>query len=372
LPSTDCCCSPGQDAPVKPGDATRPGQDQPFVVGTVETPAGTVPVVSTELSRGDRMANFKTRLGIHRMDYRVDPGLYALGEPEADSPVLVSANYKLSFDHLRSSLPGRSFWILVLDTDGINVWCAAGKGTFGTEELIARVSSSGLARVVTHRTLIVPQLGAPGVAAHLVRRQSGFRVVYGPIRADDLPVFLDAGNKATSAMRKKTFALPERAVLIGVEMSIALKYAVLVVPALFFLSGLGWPGDTWANILAHGTLSVGAFLGAILAGAVVTPLLLPWLPGRAFSFKGMTAGLGLAAIHAAIWWPDSPHPSAFFEIGGWALFGSALAAFLAMNFTGASTYTSLSDVEKEMRWALPFEITGAAAGLILVVAARFL
>ena len=69
------------------------------------------------------------------MNYKVDPGLYALGAPDADSPVLVSANFKMSFDLLREALPGRNAWILVLDTDGINVWCAAGKGTFGTEEL---------------------------------------------------------------------------------------------------------------------------------------------------------------------------------------------------------------------------------------------
>ena len=80
------------------------------------------------------------------MNYKVDPGLYALGEPNADSPVLVSANYKLSFDALRSALPGRNFWILVIDTDGINVWCAAGKGTFSTEELVSRIESSGLAQ----------------------------------------------------------------------------------------------------------------------------------------------------------------------------------------------------------------------------------
>jgi hypothetical protein len=39
------------------------------------------------------------------------------------------------------------------DTKGINVWCAAWKGTFGTEELIRRIETSGLAAVVSHRTL---------------------------------------------------------------------------------------------------------------------------------------------------------------------------------------------------------------------------
>ena len=69
------------------------------------------------------------------MRYRVDPGLYSLGNPDSSSPVFVSANYRLSFNALRGSLKNSNCWILVLDTKGINVWCAAGKGTFGTEEL---------------------------------------------------------------------------------------------------------------------------------------------------------------------------------------------------------------------------------------------
>src|SRR3990170_3965571 len=100
------------------------------------------------------------------------PGLYGLGNPTPDSPAFITANYTLSFDALRSALAGRDGYILVLDTEGINVWCAAGKGTFGTDELVGRVESTGLGVVVRHRRLILPQLGAPGVAAHEVARRS--------------------------------------------------------------------------------------------------------------------------------------------------------------------------------------------------------
>ena len=78
------------------------------------------------------------------MHYTVEPGLYAVGKPDERSPVLVTANYKLSFDKLRNELTGRNVWILVLDTKGINVWCSAGKGTFGTMELVGRIESTGL------------------------------------------------------------------------------------------------------------------------------------------------------------------------------------------------------------------------------------
>ena len=151
-----------------------PRIDQPFVVGVIDTQAGQVPCISSVLTFKDNFGAVKVRFGIGRMHYTVDPGLYALGTPGPDDPVFVSANYKLSFDRLREALPGRNGWILVLDTKGINVWCAAGKGTFGTEELLQRISSSNLEKIVNHHTLILPQLAGPGVAAFEVKK--AFRV----------------------------------------------------------------------------------------------------------------------------------------------------------------------------------------------------
>jgi acetyl-CoA decarbonylase/synthase complex subunit gamma len=162
---------------------------QPFVAGSFQTPMGSIPQVSSSLVWADHLGTFKARWGIKRMDYTVEPGLYALGNPNNQSPALVTANYKMSFDRLREALPHRDMWILVLDTRGINVWCSAGKGTFGTSELVNRIQSTGLAKVVSHRELILPQLAGPGVAAHEVKKLSGFKVIYGPIRSKDLPAF---------------------------------------------------------------------------------------------------------------------------------------------------------------------------------------
>jgi CO dehydrogenase/acetyl-CoA synthase gamma subunit (corrinoid Fe-S protein) len=93
------------------------------------------------------------------MRYAVEPGLYAIGEPDSESNVFVTANYKLSFDILRKNLKGMNSWILVLDTKGINVWCAAGKGTFGTDEIVRRINEAQLHKVINHRKIIVPQQG---------------------------------------------------------------------------------------------------------------------------------------------------------------------------------------------------------------------
>ena len=350
---------------------SSPSLEQPFVIGSIPAAVGPVPQVSSFLTWADRLGTFKARWGIGRMHYTIDPGLYALGNPDERSAVLVTANYKMSFDKLRSELPNRNLWILVLDTKGINVWCASGKGTFGTDELVGRIETSDLSKVVSHRELILPQLSGPGVAAHHVKKLSGFRVIYGPIRAKDLPAFLDNGLEAPPDMRLKTFTISERIALIPLELVQALRAGVIIMLILFLVSVLGRLGGGWANALSHGLFSAVAILTAILTGAVLTPVLLPWLPGRAFSLKGLTLGLLAAVILTVVCGVDWVTTTGRLEVIAWLLLIPAVSAYLAMNFTGASTYTSLSGVKKEMRWALPLQIGAGIIGLILWIGSHF-
>ncbi|MCP4566261.1 MAG: acetyl-CoA synthase subunit gamma, partial [FCB group bacterium] len=164
-PSTPSCCSPQAPAQINniQIDSNYPA-DTPWIAGTIKTIVSEINVVKTKLEFSDRLGGCKVRWGMGRMSYIISPGLYAVGSPSDKSPVFVTANFKLSFDHLRSELTGINGWILVLDTKGINVWCAAGKGTFGTDELVHRIRETQLEKVISHRRLILPQLGAPGVA----------------------------------------------------------------------------------------------------------------------------------------------------------------------------------------------------------------
>ena len=325
-----------------------------------------IPKVSTELSRADRFGDLKVRLAYGRMRYTVEPGIYAVGEPTADSHVFVSANYRLSFNRLRSRLAGRDGWMLVLDTKGINVWCAAGKGTFGTEELVNRIKAARLDEIVSHKKLILPQLAAPGVSAHEVKRQSGFQVIYGPVRSDDLPAFLDAGMKATEQMRRIEFPLADRAVLIPVEIIAWGKYVVIAGVCLLALAGLNRDGYSTRLVASDGVRSAVILLGALLAGAALGPVLLPWLPGRAFSLKGLWIGLAVSLVLGLCSsWNSFPGTIA------WFLIIPALTSFVVMNFTGASTYTSLSGVKREMTIAVPAQLICAVAGVGLWLAGRF-
>ncbi len=335
------------------------------MVGRLETPAGPVPRVEGRLRPADRWGAARVRWGFGRSRYRVSPGLYALGQPGADAPVLVTANYKLSFDRLRAAMAGHDAWLLVLDTDGVNVWCAAGKGTFGTDELVRRVGASGLAEVVGHRRLILPQLGAPGVAGYRVRPLTGFAVTWGPVRAEDLPAFLAAGACATPEMRRRSFPLRDRAAVVPMEVVGALGPLAVVAPLLLVVAGLADDRGFAAGALDHGLAAVLAVLAGFSAGAVATLLLLPYLPGRAFALKGLVAGVPAAALVVALCAGDLAAWPTRLEAAAWLLATPALSAFAAMMFTGASTYTSLSGVRREMRAAVPLQLAAGVAALAL-------
>ncbi len=309
-----------------------------------------VETVSSDYTRADRLAVWKARWGINRMAYRVKPGLYALGSPAADSPVFASANYKLSFDALRTNLNGLNAWLLVLDTKGINVWCAAGKGTFGTLELARVISETGLEKKVSHRNIILPQLGAPGVSAHKVKARTGFSVVYGPVRAEDLPEYLRLG-RATPEMRRVRFDFSDRMILAPVQL---VNFGRYMLPAAALLYLLGFRADAAYTA------------GALFAGGALVPALLPWLPGRSFAVKGAAAGLLVAALIALA------RQQSAVQFAARALIYASAASFIGLDFTGASTYTSLSGVKKEMRLAMPAQALALATGLAMLAAKGFL
>jgi len=334
-----------------------------FVRDFMQTPAGRIPVIHTRLTGLDRLGTVRARMGIFRNAYQVAPGIYSTGHPNPDSPVLVTANYKLSFDALRRHLGAVDAWIMVCDTRGINVWCAAGKGTFSSEELADRAARSNLKQLVHHRRLILPQLAATGVSARRVRQLSGFEVVWGPVRAKDIPRFLKDGMKADGNMRQVTFSLPERLVLTPVELSLLAKPLIGVLAAVFLVSGIGPGIFSFHAAWLRGLYAAHAFVLGVFSGAVVMPILLPWIPGRSFSLKGAIIGLFFAAL--------LPKWLSGIELSALLLVVTAASSYLAMNFTGSTPFTSPSGVEKEMRLAIPLQAIAMLAAVVLWILSPF-
>ncbi len=306
--------------------------------------------IDSNLSLANRWDHTLARLGYRRMQHRVEPGLYALGKPTPDAPVFASANYTLSFDALRSALAGVDAYILVLDTKGVNVWCAAGEGTFGTDELVQRIHATRLSDIVSHRKLILPQLAGPGVAAHEVKQRAGFQVEYGPVRAADLPEYLKTGG-ARAEMRRVHFGLGDRLVVVPIEI-------VHLFPLVLFAALLAY----WVSGLVAAALVV----GSALAGVVLFPVLLPWLPTRDFSSRGFILGWLVALPFALLSLRAQP--------SGWERWATAvgqllvfppLTAYLALSFTGSTTFTSRTGVRREIFAYIPIMALSLVLGLVV-------
>jgi len=338
-----------------------------FITGYIQTKSGTVPQIAATWSWRDRLNTMKVRWSVGRMNYRVFPGIYAVGTPDRSSRVFVTGNFKLSFDHLRRALNGLDAWILVIDSKGINVWCAAGKGTFGTKEVVRRIRIHHLDQLIDHRKIILPQLSATGVAAHEVKRMTGFSVIYGPVKATDIKPFIDAGLKASEALRRIRFPLVERMKLIPVDMFYG-KYYMLAVPVVFLIfAGFTPEGYSFEDMLNPGWKSTVNLFSGYFSGCILTPALLPWIPFRRFSLKGLAMGWLVAVLLASL----NLLGTGLTEMISWFLMIGGLSSFMAMNFTGSSTFTSLSGVQKEMKTALPAQISMVSLGLAGWILTRF-
>lgn len=241
---------------------------------------------------------------------KVRPGLYAIGTPGPDDPVLVTGNFDLTVRRVVRELDGKvDVWLLVADSAGINVWCGAGGGYFTAEKIIAAVKSSHLEDVVRHRALILPELCANGVDGWKVREELGWGVHWGPAGAEDIPAYLEAGRKKTDAMRWMRFPLKDRLEMVTVTLGF---YGLLILlPVLIFWRHMFWP-------VAISMIGLSYFFA-------VTHL---WLPGRDGLVKSVPLALIALAgllVYSAIWDPvPLPH-----------LFNRALGMIGLSVFTGA-------------------------------------
>lgn len=167
----------------------------------------------------------------------VKPGLRVLGNPDERSPVLVTANFDLTVKRLTRYLRGLDCYLLVAPTGGINVWCAAKGGKFTAHSVISVVRTSRIGERVTNRTLILPQLAAPGVDTRLVKKETGWRCKFGPVYARDIPEYVTNSFKKTDDMRRVKWPLIDR-LDAGIGVFFSMFLPILVIMAIFFRAWL--------------------------------------------------------------------------------------------------------------------------------------
>ncbi|HOF85107.1 MAG TPA: mercury methylation corrinoid protein HgcA [Treponemataceae bacterium] len=313
--------------------------------------------VETRLRVSDHLGALALRFGIGRNNATIQPGLYYTGNPGAGSPVLVTANYRLTVDALRRELTGISTWVLIIDTGGINIWCAAGKGTFSAQNIANTLNRSDLDRLAPSAPLVLPQLSASGVDANELASLTGRRILFGPVYARDIPRFLESGFKKDTAMRAVRFATPERAVLVPVELmhTAKLQFATLLLSVILAL-----PVNT--VFFMRGLLYAAYLEGSLLVAIVLFPLLLPLLPGRFFSVKGTVLHVIWSAFF--VFFARQHLPGFEFMFASLFFLAGGCATYLTMNFTGSSTFTSQRGVEREVRKSIPVILISSVAGML--------
>jgi NAD-dependent dihydropyrimidine dehydrogenase PreA subunit len=171
-------------------------------------------------------------------------GLIRIGTPDRSAPVLLTCNFKLTVERVKRALDGVDAYLLVANSRGVNVWCAATGGLLTNHDVVSVLKTSGIEDLVDHREVILPQLAATGIEGKVVREKTGWKVAWGPVRADAIPAFLSRGLTATKAMRTVTFPRTAR-----LEMAVAWAFPISLLALLLLplwpagvlpLAGLVW------------------------------------------------------------------------------------------------------------------------------------
>ncbi len=310
----------------------------------------------------------------------IKPGLYRAGNPSPESPVLVTANYELTYYTVMRAIAKDDIdaWVLVCDTAGINVWCAARGIHFDSDDVVQMVRLTGLSEIVKHRELILPQLAAAGMNPKDIRRRTGFRVQYGPVRINDLSKWLELRKPKPKPreMATVTFNLRERmeqtvahvpflfAAILGKPVAVILGVITLIsilslaIPAAF---AVVFPFSLQALLL------VGEFVFALAANALVLGILFPILPSKGNSF--WLRGLGLAAVTVPlavlIMVVMGTHWTVLIT---WMVVQFILATSMTMDWSGM---TSVSD-PKVIRREYPYLILTLKVGAVFLIAFNLL
>lgn len=156
-------------------------------------------------------------------------GLVRIGKPDRGSPVLLTGNFRLTLERVKRALEGIDAYLLVANSRGINVWCAAAGGHLTNHDVISVLKTSGIENLVDHRQIVLPQLAATGVEGRVIERRTGWEVIWGPVRAADIPAFLNGGLEKTTLMRSVDFPWLQR-----LEMAISWAFPMSVLALLVF------------------------------------------------------------------------------------------------------------------------------------------
>ncbi|MFX1505275.1 MAG: hypothetical protein ACFFDC_04080 [Promethearchaeota archaeon] len=235
----------------------------------------------------------------------VKPGLYPVGHPDEDSPVLVTSNYFVTKRRVITSLQRQKIdvWLLIVNTEGVNVWCSSAGRNFTAEKILAQIEESDVLEAVNHQKLILPQLSAAGVD-HSILNNSGWEVEFGPIEIDDLGEYIRDDHIKSPKMSKVCFPLQRRIentfshnIFISlILIPLVLGVAILAQPLGFLLR----PWSEWLQSNVIFLLFYIWFFGSLFG------VLYPKIPFNSGFLKGTLLSVFLVPFCVLLFFNSSP------------------------------------------------------------------
>ena len=273
--------------------------------------------------------------GCRWLPHRSPTGLFPIGSPGKCSPVIVTANFSLTVNRVRRALGQQDLWLLVANSEGINVWCAAASGVFNEHRVVDAIKVSGLSEKVAHHDLILPGLSASGIECKTIEEETGFRARFGPVYAEDVPAYLKAGRKKTDAMRRFRAGLRHRLDMFF-SMNFPVYLALAVVLAIF-----------WPHYLAGATLLYWSALAVLYSFIDI-------LPGKTGWAQVAFAASAFVALWAGMDWIVSGNPLLHW---GWLI--AVPVVFFACGFDLAGIVLAKRSDPERLLIRLRFKKVGA-------------
>ncbi len=274
----------------------------------------------------------------------IEPGIYQSGHPNENSPIIVTANYEYTYIKVMRNLKGLDAWVLCVDSNGINVWCAARGNDFGNAQLLEAVEATEIRNLTQKKKLLLPQLSAGGVAIPQLPRNSEnfpFKIVYGPIWSKDIRKYNDEQPvRKPDSMKIAKFTVSHR-IRAGITHTTFLLRKIFLLPLIIIaglLLALNWENKLW-------------WIGELFMWIIITNAIIAFLfPLSNFTRKFINKGIFFGTINILV-------------LGGisWILHGSLLfilwnlsfyfwiAFFSTMSFSGYTMSTSPREIQTEYR-----------------------
>lgn len=287
----------------------------------------------------------------------IKPGLYPIGSPNEEDPILVTSNYYVTYKRVITSLKAQSIkaWILVVDTKGVNVWCSAAGGIFTAEKIISQIEATNLSEFISHKNLILPQLSAAGID-HLILQKAGWDTKFGPIDINDLGEYLLNQYQKTPKMSQIEFPLQKR-----IENTISHNcfISLILLPLILLIDILAHPIAflrPWADWLLPNILFLLLYIWIF---GLLFGIIYPILPFKSGFLKGIIISIIIAPICALLFFNNS-NLDLFMSVSTLLFYSTAIST----DFDGFTPLYGMDFFEKDLIILAVFSII-IVLGLII-------